>query len=212
MGTESGAAETVTFAYELGYLKMLPRAGWLRAGITGGESVAAHSWRVAVLAFVLATAEGGDPGRAATLGLFHDIPETRYGDVQATAKAYVAQVPATEVVADQTAGLPADLAERIQALVAEHESAKYPDASIEARCSRDADKLDLLLTAREYQEAGRGAGAMDRFIDSMLPLISTATGKALADAALAVPPSAWWTDFAKRFGTPAAQERPNGAN
>ncbi|MBF6302311.1 HD domain-containing protein [Nocardia amamiensis] len=204
----NGATETITFAYELGYLKVLPRAGWLRAGITNGESVAAHSWRVAVLAFVIAVGEGADPERAAVLGIFHDVPESRYGDVQATGKAYVTQVSATEVVADQTAGLPADLAARIRAAVVEHESAKRAGASAEALCSRDADKLDLLLQAREYQEAGRGAAAMGRFIHSMIPLITTATGKALAEAALTVPPSAWWDDFAKRFGTPAASERP----
>ncbi|MGV9336655.1 HD domain-containing protein [Nocardia sp. NPDC003726] len=204
----SAAAETVSFAYELGYLKALPRAGWLRAGITDGESVAAHSWRVAVLAFAIAVGEGANPERAAVLGLFHDVPESRYGDVQATGKAYVSQVPATDVVADQTAGLPAELAERIRAAVAEHESAKRPGASIESLCSRDADKLDLLLQAREYQEAGRGVGAMGRYIDSMIPLVTTATGKALAAAALTVPPSAWWDEFAKRFGTPAATERP----
>lgn len=209
MSTDTnGAAETVTFAYELGFLKALPRAGWLRAGITDGETVAAHSWRVAVLAFAIAVGEGADPERAAVLGIFHDVPESRYGDVQATGKAYVTQVPATEVVADQTAGLPAELAERICAAVAEHESAKTPGASKEALCSRDADKLDLLIQAREYQEAGRGVAAMDRFISSMIPLISTSTGTALAQAALNVPPSAWWDDFAKRFGTPAAAERP----
>lgn len=208
MTTDAAAETTVTFAYELGYLKTLPRAGWLRAGITDGESVAAHSWRVAVLAFAIAVGEGADPERAAVLGIFHDLPETRYGDVQATGKAYVTQVPATDVVADQTADLPTELAERIRAAVAEHESAKQPGASAESLCSRDADKLDLLLQAREYQEAGRGAAAMDRFIHSMIPLITTATGKALAAAAIKVPPSAWWDDFAKRFGTPAATQRP----
>lgn len=209
MSTDANSAEeTVTFAYELGYLKSLPRAGWLRAGITDGESVAAHSWRVAVLAFALAVMEGADAQRAAVLGLFHDIPETRYGDVQASGKAYITQVPAVEVVADQTAGLPEALAERICSAVAEHESAKQPGASPEALCSRDADKLDLLLTAREYQEAGRGAGSMDRFIRSMIPLITTTAGKGLAEAALAVPPTAWWDEFARKFGTAAASERP----
>jgi putative hydrolases of HD superfamily len=207
MSTDADNTATVTWAYELGYLKTLPRAGWLRAGITDGESIAAHSWRVGVLAFALAVAEGGNPERAAVLGLFHDIPEARYGDVQATGKAYVQQVPATEVGADQTAGLPSELAERVMAAVAEHESAKQPNASIESLCSRDADKLDLLLTAREYQEAGRGA-ALDRFIESMLPMLTTATGKDLAEAALKVPPSSWWDGFAKRFGTPAAAQRP----
>ncbi|OBA51534.1 hypothetical protein A5789_27560 [Nocardia sp. 852002-51101_SCH5132738] len=208
MTTADHATETAVFAYELGFLKNLPRSGWLRAGITGPESVAAHSWRVAVLAYVIAVGEGADAERAAVLGLFHDVPEARYGDVAAAGKAYVTTTAATEVIADQTAGLPAELAEHIRAAVAEHESAKKAGASLESQCSRDADKLELLLQAREYAEAGQGVGAMPRFIDSMVPLITTKTGQALRDAALRVPPSAWWDEFARRFGTTAQNERP----
>jgi putative hydrolase of HD superfamily len=206
--TDRHADATAVFAYEMGFLKNLPRSGWLRAGITAPESVAAHSWRVAVLAYVIALGEGADAERAAVLGLFHDIPEVRSGDVAAAGKSYVTIVPAVDIAADQTAELPAELAEHIRAAVAEHESAKTDGASLEARCSRDADKLELLLQAREYAEAGQGVGAMPRYIESMIPLITTSTGIALRDAALRVAPSAWWDDFARRFGTPAQDQRP----
>ncbi|MFE3195932.1 HD family hydrolase [Nocardia sp. NPDC059240] len=204
----TGATETAVFAYELGHLKMVSRSGWRRIGIGDGENVAAHSWRAAVLAFVIAVGEGADPERAAVLGLFHDVPEARYGDVDAVGKPYVKTVPATEVAADQTSSLPVELAERIRGAIAEHESSKRPGASKEAMCSRDADKLELLLTAREYQEAGRAPKSIGRYIESMIPMITTATGQALRDAALHTDPSAWWDDFATRFGTPAASERP----
>jgi len=204
---DSTAAALVTFGYEVGQLKKLPRSGWLTAGIAKPESVAEHSFRVAILAYLIADAEGGNAEHAAVLGLFHDLPEARVGDVPAVGKAYVTTVPATEVVADQTAALPTGLAERIRAAVAEHEGAKGPNPSTEARASRDADKLDLLLQAREYQEA-TGNTAMTAFIDSMLPLFGTATGRALAAAAQVTPPAAWWSEFARRFGTTAAQVRP----
>ena len=82
-------AEIIAFAHEAGHLKHTPRTGWLLGGVRNGKSVAAHSYRVAVLAYVIAAREGANPERAATLGLFHDLPETRIGDVP-TGKALAA--------------------------------------------------------------------------------------------------------------------------
>src|SRR2546421_3419754 len=134
----------VRFAYEVGQLKRLPRAGWLIAGIRDPESIAEHSFRVAVLAYIIAILEGADPNRAAVLGLFHDLPETRIGDVPSVGRPYVTTAAPELVASDQVAGLPKDLANHITALITEHESAKTPAATPEARCSRDADKLDCL--------------------------------------------------------------------
>jgi putative hydrolase of HD superfamily len=190
------AARIVGFGYEAGQLKRLPRAGWLFAGIAGAESVAEHSFRVALLAYLIAALEGADPERAAVLGLFHDLPETRIGDVPLVGKAYVRTADPCLVNADQVAGLPAALASRIAAVIAEHESAKGPEPSAEARCSRDADKLELLLQAREYQ--AQGNGLMQPFIESARAALVTATGRALAESACRVDPTAWWETFANK--------------
>jgi putative hydrolase of HD superfamily len=202
--TDDSTAAIVSFGYEAGHLKKLPRAGWLLAGITSPESVADHSFRVAVLAYVIAVQEGGNPERAATLGLFHDFPETRIGDVPSVGKPYVRTAEPGKVIDDQTAALPTGLAEHIIALVAEHESAKTPDATLESRCSRDADKLELLLQAREYQ--AQGYQLVQPWIDSMIPAISTRTGMALAKTAQDLSPSIWWDDFAAAFGTRKTSE------
>jgi putative hydrolase of HD superfamily len=94
--------------------------------------------------------------------------------------------------------LAAALAAHITALVAEHESAKTPDATLESRCSRDADKLELLLQAREYQ--AQGNQLVQPWIDSMIPAITTRTGMALAKTAQDLSPSIWWDEFAAAFG------------
>lgn len=190
----------VSFGYEVGQLKKLPRSGWLLAGVPRFESVAEHSFRVGVLAYVIAAQEGANPEHAAVLGLFHDLPECRIGDVPSVGKDYVQTADPRLVIADQVAGLPSTLAKHIESLVSEHEDAKKPDSTAESRCSRDADKLDLLLQAREY--AAQGNQNMERYIDSMVRAVSTATGVALAQAALTVPTSAWWDGFAARFGLP----------
>jgi putative hydrolase of HD superfamily len=194
MAADDGSAAIVRLAYEAGQLKKLPRSGWLVAGIREPESVADHSFRVAVLAYAIAVQEGANPEHAATLGLFHDFPEARTGDVPAIGKPYVRTADPNTVIADQTAALPANLASHITALIAEHESAKTPAATLESRCSRDADKLDCLIQAREYQAAGNQL--LQPWIDSMIPAITTQTGKALAEAAQTQSPSSWWQNFA----------------
>lgn len=190
----------VSFAYEAGYLKGLPRAGWQLAGVSSPESVAEHSFRVGILAYIIAVQEGANPDRAAALGLFHDLPETRIGDVPSVGKRYVSTKAAHEVVRDQVAHLPELLAQHIQALIEEHESAKTPEASLESLCSRDADKIECLLQAREYAAAGNTQ--VEPWITSMAGAVSTETGKRLVAAAQELPPSVWWDRFAQSYGLP----------
>lgn len=190
----------IRFAHEAGRLKTLPRTGWQIAGIDRPESVADHSYRVGILAYVIAVLEGlPDPDRAATLGLFHDLPECRLGDIPAVGRAYITAADPVQVVSDQTAGLPHPLATSIRELINEHESAKRPDATPAARCSRDADKLDCLLQAREYEITGNQRTEV--FVNTMLDALTTPTAKALGQAALEVDPAEWWTDFSSRIST-----------
>ena len=51
--------ETIKLAHEWGALKQLPRTGWTRAGVQQPESVAAHTARTAMLAWIIAGLEGG---------------------------------------------------------------------------------------------------------------------------------------------------------
>lgn len=200
MDTLHGVAK---FAYETGQLKQLQRAGWLLAGVRDPESVAEHSFRVGVLAYIIAVLEGADPDRAAALGLFHDLPETRIGDVPSVGRPYVTTAAPHDVATDQVAELPAALAAHIVALIDEHEGAKTAAATAESRCSRDADKLDCLLQAREYQSQGNQL--MQPWIDSMVEAVSTETGKRLAAAAQEISPGAWWAEFAANFGNQRAR-------
>jgi putative hydrolase of HD superfamily len=64
------------YLYEIGYLKHLKRSGWWRMGVRDPESVAEHSYRTAVIGYVLANLEGADPEKTASICLFHD---TRVG-------------------------------------------------------------------------------------------------------------------------------------
>jgi putative hydrolase of HD superfamily len=66
----------------IGRLKEVPRSGWLDRGIprNEAESVADHSYGVALLAWLLAPDEI-DRARAVELALLHDLAESAVGDM-----------------------------------------------------------------------------------------------------------------------------------
>jgi putative hydrolase of HD superfamily len=171
-------AQLTGFVYEIGLLKRYKRTGWLIAGVSDPESIADHSFRAATLAGIIAAMEGADPERAALLSLFHDSQETRLTDIPYLAKWYVKRAPNEEVTADQTRGLPAPVAEMISRTVAEYEQ----KTSQEARCARDADKLECLIQAIEYREHGNEN--VQPWIDSSLAALQTTSAKNLAAEAL----------------------------
>ncbi|MFC4006688.1 HD family hydrolase [Nonomuraea purpurea] len=188
------ARDVVPFLYEAGHLKRSARQGWWIAGVKNPESVAEHSFRAAIVGYVIAVMEGANPERTATLCLFHDLPETRVGDIPSTGKRYLTQAGAEQITKDQTAQMPPQLAERIQHVIAEFEG----KATLEARCAKDADKLECLLQAREY--VGQGNQQAQPWIDTMVDAVSTESGKALAAAALEISPDAWWYEIVASYG------------
>lgn len=173
------------FLYEIGLLKRYPRTGWLQLGVRTPESVADHSFRASVAAAVIASLEGADPQRAAFLALWHDSQETRTTDLPHLAQRYVQAAPHEQITADQVRPLPPALAGLIQAAVAEYEAGQTP----EARCARDADKLEMLLQAREYEDQGHRD--VRPWIDSALSRLRTDAARQLAAEALAQPPLDW---------------------
>ena len=73
--------DEVRFIFEIGALKRTKRSGWETIGISG-ESVADHSFRTAVIGYIIAKEEGEkDIADVLLLSLFHDVHETRVGDL-----------------------------------------------------------------------------------------------------------------------------------
>lgn len=188
------------FLFEAGHLKNLPRAGWLLLGIPGPESVAEHSFRVGITAIAVAAIEGADTARAATLALLHDVHETRIGDVPSVGRAYVSTAAPEAVTAHQTSGMPNEISTVFQELTAEYEAASTP----EARCAKDADKLETLLQACEYQAQGYATGP---WRDTSIEALRTDGAKQLARAIGAADPHGWWSAFAASYHELRASSR-----
>jgi 5'-deoxynucleotidase YfbR-like HD superfamily hydrolase len=176
----------------MGHLKHLTRAGWLLLGIPQPESVAEHTFRVGIVGIALAAQEGADIGRTAALCLLHDSPESRIGDVPSVGRAYVSTASPEAVAAHQTSGMPPALAEVFQGLVAEYEAAE----TIESQVAHDADKLETLLQAVEYQAQGHDTAG---WRDSSTAALRTSSAKELARAISSSDPHEWWSAFAASY-------------
>jgi putative hydrolase of HD superfamily len=181
----TGAAN---FLYEMGRLKNLPRTGWQLLGIPLPESVAEHSFRVALTGMILAALDGADVGRTAALCVLHDAHETRIGDVPSVGRAYVSTAAPEAVTAHQAAGMPDSAAKALMDLTAEYEANETP----EARLAHDADKIETLTQAIEYQAQGYDTTG---WRETSLSAQRTDAGKQLAQAIGTTSPHDWFAPF-----------------
>lgn len=172
------------YLLEAGNLKRIKRTGWWFAQIKDPESIAEHSHRAALVGMILAALEGADPNRTALLAVLHDTPETRIGDIPHIGRRYLTAAPAEDVVADQVEDMPDPVAALITGAVGEFESGESP----EARCAKDADRLECLIQAVEYRHGGAG---VEEWINSSMSALKTESARAIAEAVLTADPLAW---------------------
>ena len=152
-------------------LKDLRRQGWLDRNVRDPESVADHSWSVALLAWVLSRDRPElDRNRVLFLALVHDLPEVVAGDATPFDSA---RVPGGAIPAERFQELPhysdearrakqaaeaAALDEVLRGLSAE-QAAEIREAwreydegvSEEARFVRQIDKFETLVQAESYR-------------------------------------------------------------
>jgi putative hydrolases of HD superfamily len=180
-----------SFLFEMGHLKRVPRAGWLLLGVPQPETIAEHSFRAGIIGMALAAIEGADVGRTAALCLLHDAHETRIGDVPSVGRAYVTTAAPEAISAHQTSGMPDTAAKTFQELTAEFEAGQ----TVEAQVARDADKLETLLQAVEYQAQGHDTAAWQ---ETSVAALRTNSAKQLAQAITSTDPQ-WWSAFAASY-------------
>lgn len=187
-GEDHPLAGTAAFLYELGHLKQLPRSGWQLLGVPQPESVAEHSFRVAAIGLVLAAMEGADVGQTTALCLLHDAHETRIGDVPSVGRAYITTASPEAITAHQVSGMPGSAAKVVQELTAEYEATE----TLESRLAHDADKIETLLQAIEYQAQGHDTSD---WRENSVAALRTDVGRRLAQAIGVADPHHWWGAF-----------------
>ncbi|MBW1667889.1 MAG: HD domain-containing protein [Deltaproteobacteria bacterium] len=175
----------INFLFEIGMLKKTPRTGYQFLG-SGQESVAEHSFRTAVIGYVLSLQEpGADPLKTTLMCLFHDLHEARTGDHNYVNKRYV-KVNEEKALRHLAEGLP--FGEEIISLAREFNSGD----TIEASLSKDADQLDLIIELKEQEDLGNKYAR--EWLNYAVKRLHTKTAKEIAQEILSTDSTDWWFD------------------
>jgi putative hydrolase of HD superfamily len=175
-------------------LKILRRAGWVRCGVEPCESVAEHTFGVALLALIVPEDVNTDRKRCIAMALVHDLAEAIVGDLtphdgvpaeekRVRERAAILEMAAELGPASELAGLGGGA---LVELWEEFEAG----ASEEARLVRDLDVIEMALQARTYQQEGRlsATNAAD-FIRSAETRVRTDIGRQLLQRIIADSPA-----------------------
>jgi len=182
----------VDYLFEVGYLKQQQRTGMWRMGVRYPESVAEHSHRAAIIGFLLASLEGDvNPERVALICLFHDVPETRTGDLNWMNKRYTIDVKQGEKKAlhEQVAQLPETIAQKILALAEEYNTR----SSREGEIAHEADLIECMLECLEYKM--QGYEKAQEWAEMCYVGLKTETAKGLAKQCLDADPGSWFQNL-----------------
>jgi len=153
----------VDFLLLAGQLKRRVRRGWVLSGVTGPESVADHSWRMAVLA-QLAAAPPLDAQRCVRIALVHDLAEALVGDIAPAdgvpkpVKARM-ELAAMETIRRSLRGHPAG--DTVFDAFNEYEASESPESHL----VHDLDRLEMVAQALQYEQE-QPALDLSTFFDS----------------------------------------------
>eukprot|EP00756_Hemistasia_phaeocysticola_P048973 Hpha_TRINITY_DN23390_c0_g1::TRINITY_DN23390_c0_g1_i1::g.96858::m.96858/K07023/K07023; putative hydrolases of HD superfamily len=149
MSVKVDPVDGLEFLLGAGGLKNVPRTGWVESGIEDVESVAEHSWRMAVAALALCPPELNKE-RVAAVCIVHDLAEATVGDLSPL------QMRERGITKERKAQMEA---EAMQSLCRAFPSLiqfwrEYEDGSSkEGRWAKDLDKLEMAIQAAEYEDA-----------------------------------------------------------
>lgn len=141
----------IEFIQYVGKLKKIKRTGWVDVGIKNSESVAGHSFGVAVLAMILAKKFNLDENKIIKMALVHDIAESIIGDISVEdLKDEKAKEEKLKKENEAMKNIFSNLenGNEFYQLWLEYEEQETPEAKI----LREIDRIELLSQALEYEQ------------------------------------------------------------
>ena len=143
-------ADLLEFMHTCGNLKKETRKGWLRYNIPEPESVADHSWRMAVICMALDSTNELDINKMIKMALIHDLAEALTGDI----------TPGDGIPREKKLEMEREAVEKILTGVDDSGELRglweeyNTGESREARAVVAVDKLEMALQAVEYTRSG----------------------------------------------------------
>ena len=174
----------------MGMLKNVKRSGWFMAGIKNPETIAEHKLRAIIIGYVLAKLEKANDEKVIKMLMFHDIPETRLGDMHKVTANYLDKEPTEQkIIEDQAKLLPEDARKEFLELMKEFNEKSTKESII----ARDADYLEAAVQAHEYIESGYKNA--QEWIDRIRLKLKTEPAKQILEEVLKS--ENWWKGLKK---------------
>ncbi len=188
---KKGIHEQVKFIYEVGNLKYVKKSWWANMQIDNTESVAEHSHRSSIVSALIALEEGEDPYKCAFSNLVRELNQVRTTNINRLMEIYIKDKKSIEKKSFN------DLISRLdkkKKKLIEDAHWNYGNKKIENICF-DAVILENLMTSREYELKGYAHSRV--WIEKLLLLLKTKTGKKWGRVLAEGDPSSWWFGLKK---------------
>lgn len=163
-------------------LKKIPRKGWkTKLGISSPESVADHTFSMAIIAMVLSDLQKFDTHKVLKMSLLHDIAESVIGDftpedIQKNKKNEIENNTIKEILNN----LPEELAKQYISIWNEYNE----NSTKEAVLVHEVDKLEMAIQASVYVNEGIEKEKLEPFFNSAKSQINSKYIKELLDKLL----------------------------
>jgi len=145
-------------------LKKISRQGWIdKLSIKNPESVADHSYSMAIMGMVLSDLENYDSERILKMILLHDLAESKIGDftpeqINIENKIQLENTAFNEIIEH----LPDSIKEQYLEIWQEYQENTSPESKI----IHQIDKLEMALQAKTYQNEGHPKEKLETFFES----------------------------------------------
>ena len=145
-------------------LKKISRQGWIdKLSIKNPESVADHSYSMAIMGMVLSDLENYDSERILKMILLHDLAESKIGDftpeqINIENKIQLENTAFNEIIEH----LPDSIKEQYLEIWQEYQENISPESKI----IHQIDKLEMVLQAKTYQNEGHPKEKLETFFES----------------------------------------------
>ena len=167
------------FFYLVAELKKIPRKGWQdKVGILQPESVADHSYNMAIMAMVLSDLKGLDTQKILKMSLLHDLTESVIGDLtpDEISKKDKAQLE-NKTMSKILSKLPTKVARDYTKIWEEYQQGR----SDEANLVHEVDRLEMALQAKKYMTEGYSRDKLQTFLKSAQENIKSKEAQEILD-------------------------------
>ncbi|MDA4129459.1 MAG: HD domain-containing protein [Thaumarchaeota archaeon] len=150
------------FFRAVGKLKKIDRRGWMvSGGISNPESVADHSFRMAIMAACLSDLKDLDSQKVMRMCLIHDLAESEIGDLSPAEKESEAAHRRQEDRVNR--GLFNSLPSKVKRDFLQAWKELLQNETPEAKLVWEIDKFELGLTMKDYIRAGGNSKLLEKF-------------------------------------------------